>query len=234
MRSSARLARGLVLALGTAGLPSLRRRLLRLGATETEARGPLPGDDLVPLPLVDSTLAIDIDAPASAVWPWLVQMGCGRAGWYGIDLLDNGGRRSAERVHPEWQALEPGDRIAMTPRGRASFVVEQVDTGRALVLSWAGSAAGFAVASSWTLWLEERDGATRLLARARAGGAPRLPFRALSLLVGEPGHVLVQRRQLVNLRRRAERVSASLDERGYPHLVVGAETEKQTGWFTVS
>lgn len=204
MTTVARVASGLALAVGATGLPSLRRRLLRLGATRDEALGPLPGDTLVDDPFVDSTLAIDISAPPGEVWPWLAQMGCGRAGWYGIDLLDNGGRRSAERIHPEWQRIKPGDRVAMTPGGRQSFVVEAADPGRALVLSWAGRAAGFAIASSWTLSLEERAGRTRLLARARATGTPRVPFAALSLLLGEPGHVLVQRRQLVNLRRRAE------------------------------
>lgn len=204
MRSVARVAGGLAVALGAAGLPTLRRRLLRLGATRGEALAPLPGDAIVVDPVVDSTLAIDIAAPPGEVWPWLAQMGCGRAGWYGIDLLDNGGRRSAERIHPEWQRIEPGDHIAMTPGGRLSFVVEAADPGRALVLSWAGRAAGLAVTSSWTLSLEEHAGTTRLLARARAAGTPRAPFAALSLLLGEPGHVLVQRRQLVNLRRRAE------------------------------
>ena len=181
----------------------MRRRLLRLGATAEEARRPLPGDALVPVPLVDSTMAITIAAPPAAVWPWLVQMGCGRAGWYGIDLLDNGGRRSARRIHPEWQALAAGDRLAMTPGGRRQFTVAELEPARTLVLAWSGRVAGVALATSWALVLEEpAPGTTRLLARARAAGSPTWAVRAAAIPFGEPGHVLVQRRQLVNLRRR--------------------------------
>lgn len=182
-----------------------RGRLLRLGATEDEARRSLPGDTLVTAPTVDSTMAITIAAPPSAVWPWLVQMGCDRGGWYGIDLLDNGGRPSAREIHPEWQSLAPGDRLAMTPGARQWFEVAELEPERALVLAWEGSFAGLTLMTSWALVLEEEaPGTTRLLARARAAGEPRWALSLGAVALGEPGHVLVQRRQLVNLKRRAE------------------------------
>ncbi len=60
-------------------------------ATPEEVRRTLPGDEVVPHPLVSATHAITIDVPPDRVWPSLVQMGCDRAGWYSYDLLDNGG-----------------------------------------------------------------------------------------------------------------------------------------------
>ena len=65
------------------------RRVNRWGATAEELSRPLPGDDQVPDPLAASTRAVSVRAPASAVWPWLVQMGWRRAGWYSYDRIDN-------------------------------------------------------------------------------------------------------------------------------------------------
>ena len=83
-----------------------------------------------------------IDAPPALVWPWLVQMGCDRAGWYSWDRLDNGSVPSAERIHPEWQTLAVGDRLVSTPSGGAWFVVAALEWERFLglrpSLDWRG------------------------------------------------------------------------------------------------
>ena len=76
------------------------------------------------------------------MWPWLVQMGCDRAGFYSWDRLDNGGRPSAENVHPEWQDLEQGGRITSTPDGKLWFDVATLERERALVLRAAKAARG--------------------------------------------------------------------------------------------
>src|SRR5690242_3470166 len=81
----------------------LRPRLNHLGATRAERGAAYPGDDLIPDPYTVTTMATTIDEPPSAVWPWLVQMGCDRAGFYSFDRLDNGGRPSATAIHPDWQ-----------------------------------------------------------------------------------------------------------------------------------
>ena len=73
-------------------------------ATPEEAHRPLPGDEVIPHPIGSQTHAITIDMPPDQVWPWLVQMGCGRAGWYSYDLLDNGGRPSKEQEKEEVRA----------------------------------------------------------------------------------------------------------------------------------
>jgi hypothetical protein len=90
---------------------------LTWGATPDEVSRPLPGDDLVRRPTFSATRAISIDAPPEEIWPWLVQVGSKRAGWYSYDLLDNLGRSSARRIIPELQHLAPGDIVPMSPDG---------------------------------------------------------------------------------------------------------------------
>lgn len=87
----------------------VRPRLVRWGATDEEVTGPYPGADLVPGGESGGAMAVTIDAPPDQVWPWLVQLGGDRGGWYSWDHLDNAGRPSARRVHPEWQDLALGD-----------------------------------------------------------------------------------------------------------------------------
>jgi hypothetical protein len=101
------------------------------GVDPSEADLPLAGDDLVPDALVSETRSIDIAAPPEAVWPWLVQMGYNRAGWYSYDAMDMRGA-SADRIVPEMQALAVGDSIPTSPE--TAFLVKVLDPGRALVL----------------------------------------------------------------------------------------------------
>jgi hypothetical protein len=89
----------------------LRRRMLRWGATDEEVHAPYPGADIVPGGKRGATMAVTIDSPAEDVWPWLVQLGGDRAGWYSWDHLDNMGRSSAKEIHPEWQQLAVGDHV---------------------------------------------------------------------------------------------------------------------------
>lgn len=88
--------------------PFIRRRHLCWGATVAEANCPLPGDQYFPKAQFIATRAITVDAPPEAVWPWLVQVGCLRAGWYSNDLLDNLGHPSATTIVPGLQVLEVG------------------------------------------------------------------------------------------------------------------------------
>ena len=87
---------------------------LRWGATVAEATAELPGDTLVPAAQYRSTRAITIDAPASKIWPWLVQVGCLRGGFYSDDLLDNLAHPSATTIIPEFQHLEIGQLVPMS------------------------------------------------------------------------------------------------------------------------
>jgi proline iminopeptidase len=84
---------------------------MRWGATDEEISDSYPGSDLIPEGERSPTMAVTIDATPAQVWPWLVQLGGDRGGWYSWDRLDNGGRPSATEVHPEWQDLAVGDYV---------------------------------------------------------------------------------------------------------------------------
>ncbi|MEE6178494.1 hypothetical protein [Mycobacterium sp. 050134] len=125
---------------GTAAAVAYRRilvpRLMAWGATDDEVAGPFPGGDLVPQGGRGATMAVTIEAAAEQVWPWLVQMGWDRGGFYSWDLLDNAGRPSARQVHPEWQDLGVGDRLNCF--GLQSYTVATLEPNRFLGLYWLG------------------------------------------------------------------------------------------------
>jgi hypothetical protein len=109
---------GVVVA-GAAGYAWLHRLGQTSGSTHAERAAPLLGDTLLPDPQFVTDHAVTMAAPASGVWPWLVQMGWGRGGWYTARWVDamrfpaNG--PAAERIHPEWQQLAVGDRVLDAP-----------------------------------------------------------------------------------------------------------------------
>jgi hypothetical protein len=174
---------------------------------------PLAGDDLLGDANSQATHAIDIDARPEAVWPWLVQMGRRRAGWYSWDLLDNGGHRSARELHPELQRVEVGQVLPATPDGKDGFEVLRVEPNRALVLGGLWDVAGkrqlpFAAprpASYWQVtWafdLQPRGEGTRLRVRARVAFSPDEVSHAWRV---KPIHGFMERRQLHELKTRAE------------------------------
>jgi len=200
----------------------IRPRLRWWGATDEEVHRPLPGDDLVPGSIHGATNAITIGAPASEVWPWLVQMGCQRAGWYSYDRLDNGGVPSADRIVPDLQHLKVDDFVPSTPSGRLGFTVAAIEPPRTLVfratllITSRGPVMGTPddvsqrnryayVDSTWAFVLDELDaGTTRLIVRTRAAYRPRLWIGLFNLLVGEPAHFVMQRKQLLGIKQRAE------------------------------
>jgi hypothetical protein len=163
-----------------------------------EARRSLPGDELVADAKVRWNHAITIRARPADIWPWLVQMGCRRAGWYSYDGLDNGGVRSAERIVAELQQIQVGDILPMTPKAQDRFVVRIVNPEQALVL---GDDTG---SMSWAFVLEQVDEAsTRLITRSR-GAVDRLALGLMLKVIWHPLDFGMQRRQLLNLKRRVE------------------------------
>jgi hypothetical protein len=210
-----------VVSLITAYTVGVRPRMLRWGATADEVRRPYPGGDLVPGGTRGGTMATTIDAPPPEVWPWLVQMGCDRAGWYSWDRLDNGGVPSAERIHPEWQELAVGQHMISSPSGKTWFQVAAVEPERFLALRASYDLRGrpFDPAgprprdysdSVWCFLLEEAAGdRTRLIVSGYADARPRLLQAVQNSLFWEPSHWIMQTRQFANLQRRAERVRAA-------------------------
>jgi hypothetical protein len=147
-----------------------------------------------------STRAISIDAPPAAVWPWLVQVGCLRAGWYSDDLLDNLARPSATRIIPDLQHLEIGHRVPMSPRptDRSSLTVDSFEIDQWLLWTTPDST------WVWRLIPIEHDG-TRLVVRINARYDWRHPLRALlGVLLMEFGDFAMLRRMLRGIKDRAE------------------------------
>ena len=122
---------------------------------------------MIPSPLFTSTHAITIDAPPEQVWPWIAQMGAGRAGWYSWDAIDNGGTPSASRVSPDLQAVVPGNIMPAVPGATDAFVVSAIEPLRDLVLTVPDGRGGHAVAWEHALFPLE-GGRTRLIVRGRA------------------------------------------------------------------
>jgi hypothetical protein len=177
----------------------VRPRTMRWGATDEEVARPLPGDRVVRGRAYTATRAITIDAPQEDVWPWIVQIGSGRAGWYAIDRLDNGGVPSAQEVMPELQNLQVGDLIPMVPGKDVGPRVLEIDPGRRMVWTTDDH-------FSWEWVLEPfGQGRTRLISRIRERYPPLLSTRMLYALVASTGDIVMIWMQLRGIKERAER-----------------------------
>jgi hypothetical protein len=200
----ATLARAAVIVTGAALLYRrlLRRRILTWGATADEAAARLPGDELLEEADGVATRAITVEAPRSAVWPWIAQMGPSpRGGAYTYDWIENllGLKmHSVDRVLPEFQHPQLGDGFGL---GANSMRFAIVEPERVLALE---SADGNWV---WTFVLEEQDGRTRLLSRNRYR-LPRFKDR-IGMIPMEPGSLVMERKMLRGIKQRAERLAAT-------------------------
>jgi hypothetical protein len=209
-----RLARGLaILATGlllyTLVVLAARPWYQHWGATDTELSQALPGDQLVPQAGGTGTRAITVNAPAPAVWPWLVQMGQGRGGLYSYDWLENlfgCDIQNADRIIPAYQSLKLGDPIRIYPEGKGPppFIVAELDRGHALVLGETEGASAANARTSWAVtWafvLNPVDAQhTRLLIRWRWAEASW----ANTLLL-DPITFFMEQRMLRGLKERAE------------------------------
>ena len=135
-------------------------------ASHEEKQRAMPADPLVPGPMGVVTHAITINASPERVWPWLAQMGAGRAGWYSYDWIDNGGHPSANAILPEYQHVAPGDVLPATPGMTDVFCVASARPPHDLVLTVPEANGGNQV--SWEFLLEPLDnGRTRLIVRGR-------------------------------------------------------------------
>jgi hypothetical protein len=208
MTRYARLTWGIPIAIGIGAVAGYlvagRRRCLTWGATSDEAAGELPGDALLPGARLVSTRGISIDAPPSAIWPWLVQMGSGRGGAYTYDWIENLfglDMHSADTILPEFQDLSVGDVIPLGADG-PRMRVEQLERERVLVVK---SDDGNWV---WAFVLIPDGSTTRLISRNRIHldhmpAVVRLPYAAIM----EPGSLVMERKMLNGIKARAERLA---------------------------
>jgi len=193
-------------AAAVAYLRFVRPLVLNWGARPAETERSLPGDAILTDASLQTTRAVTIDAAPRFVWPWLVQMGPRpRAGAYtydwierllGIDI-DN-----ADRILPEFQHLEPGDVLGLNAKGQG-IAVREVAPERHLVLQWVPAR------STWAFVLDaQADGGTRLISRNRLPGAGPLFWLGMVAFM-EPGSLVMERKMLLGIKQRAERLQRS-------------------------
>jgi hypothetical protein len=185
----------------------LRNWVLTWGATADETARHLPGDELLGADIV-ATRAIGIDAPPSAIWPWLVQMGPGRAGAYTYDWIENLfglNMHSADRIVPEWQQLEVSE-VLRSREGRPGMRVEILEPER--VYSSRSEAGDWV----WTFVLQPENGSTRLISRNRIAMKGAAAGQRLGILVMEPGSLVMERKMLMGIKQRAERLAQQSSE----------------------
>lgn len=185
------------------------------GATREEVRMRLPGDGMLPPPFNVSTRAITINAPAESIWPWIVQIGQRRGGFYSYDFLENLfglDIHSADRIHDEWQNLRRGDMVSFSKKG--GELVYRIEPEHYLLL--AGNTATMKgeptpvgelePKTTWLFYLEPtEEGTTRLITRA-ASTMPKNPV--LDFLLGSvfsPVVFIMEQRMLRGIKNRAEK-----------------------------
>lgn len=184
-------------------LARLRAWQLRWGATDEELSRHMPGDDIVAAPSFDATRAVTVNAAPQYIFPWIVQMGVTRAGWYSYDLLDNLGRPSATTLLPECQPIKVDDLIAMSPDGKQGLHVKDFKPDE-WILWWEKSGA-----TSW-VWsfYPVTETQTRLVTRVR------VKYNLLSLdiffnLLIEFCDIIMMRKCMLGIKERAEKLASA-------------------------
>jgi hypothetical protein len=198
--ASAALAGGVL-----AGGASLRRWYLTWGATEDEVAATMPGDELLPAPDILATRAVGVDAPPSAIWPWLAQMGSGRGGAYTYDWIENLlglNMHSVDEVLPQFQNPEVGDVLSGDADPAMRLVVLEKDR----VIVWRSDDGRWV----WSFLLRPEGAGARLISRNRIVAPAASPLRLLfDRLVMEPGSLIMERKMLLGIKDRAERLAAA-------------------------
>ncbi len=214
---------GRVVAAGAAALAAyhylLRPWHTRWGATEEEAERHLPGDELLPEAKLSVTHAVTVSAPASAVWPWLVQLGQGRGGFYSYTWIENlleADIQNTDRVLPEHQSLKVGDQIPLA-KGGFGIPVAILEPQRVLVLHgdtrmgdspFPDMKPGDYLATMWGFYLDESpDETTRLVERWRCDWNDNLANGLMYGLFMEAGAFIMERKMLLGIKERAERLA---------------------------
>jgi hypothetical protein len=169
---------------------------LRWGATDAEVSRPMPGDEIVKHPSFKATRAITVNAPPQAIYPWIVQIGLGRAGWYSYDWIDNLGRPSATRILSELQHVAVGDLIPISPDGKQGFYVREFERNRWML--WSNELATWC----WGLYpIDHRR--TRLITRVHVRYDWRSPSIIFNLML-DAGDIVMMRKCMLGIKQRAE------------------------------
>lgn len=175
----------------------LRPWQLTWGATGEELNRRMPGDEIVKNPTFDATRALTVKAPPEYIWPWLVQIGFKRAGWYSYDWIDHRGIPSAERILPELQNLEVGDKMPLSESGYV--VVRTMEPNRSMM--W--ESPEFEFTWAWGLYEIDKEN-TRLVTRLRTHFHPTSPDAVFFIAVFDVGDFIMMRKCMLGIKRRAE------------------------------
>lgn len=180
----------------------IRPEQVRWGATDSEVERAMPGDELVDEPSLDATRAITIWGTPAEIWPWLVQMGYERAGYYGYDLVENigssSGLRSADTIIPRLQDLRLGERVEIS----SVAYVTVADLAPNRYLLWASDDTPTTGSYLWSLEPIDREH-TRLVSRVRVRYEMQFPLIILQGITEYADHVAI-RRILHGIRTRVE------------------------------
>jgi hypothetical protein len=184
-------------------LAFLRPWQLRWGSTNVEVMRSMPGDDIVQSPSFNATRAVTVNAPAQDIYPWIIQMGVNRAGWYSYDLLDNLGRHSAEAILAEHQNIKIGDLIPMSPDGKQGLYVKDFRNNE-WVLWWDKTGN-----TSWVWGIyPEGKSRTHLVTRVRVK-YEWFSSAILFNLIIEFFDIVMMTKCMVGIRNRAEKLASA-------------------------
>lgn len=186
--------------------PLFRHWHLHWGASAEEVAAAMPGDEIVPAATFATTRATTIEAPPEGVWPWLVQIGFGKAGFYSYDFFDNAMKPSAEQILPEFQNPHVGGWVPMAKKVNetTAFKIKAFEANRWLLWEKPDS--------SWVWTLRPLEGGrTRLVTRLKDFHSwRRSPGSALlTLILFEFGDFPMMRKLLLGVKARAERATRS-------------------------
>lgn len=166
----------------------------------------LAGDERLEHCKYQATHAIDIDAPPSLVWRYLMQLGCDRAGWYSIDALDNDNKSSIDHLVKGWETRNAGDKLWATPKGDGFFEVYGIEEEKNLILGVESHRLGESFSSTWAFILEPiGSDSSHLVTRARMKSQPPIKEWLLGAIWMPPIHALMQKAQLKHLKSICER-----------------------------
>lgn len=169
----------------------------------------LPGDERIPGSKQHLNHAVNIEAPPSIVWRYLMQLGCDRAGWYSIDLLDHGGEPSIDHLVEGWETRQAGDKLAATPAQDSFFDVYAVEKEHYFIIGGEYDQTMFGggpFKMAWSFVLEPIGAdATRLITRVQGTITPKWAEWLIGGVVYPPVHAIMQIAELKNIKRLAER-----------------------------
>ncbi|HXJ91019.1 MAG TPA: hypothetical protein VMS18_29695 [Candidatus Binatia bacterium] len=196
----------------------LREWCLHWGTTSAEAHRALPGDELFPAYTGEATHAITIHAAPEKIWPWLMQIGQDRSGFYSYTFLENAfgcDMPKVERLVPDWKPRTRGEAVWFCDpkryNGEGKMIPAVVETDRSFAMimpaDWKRvERGGPAREGMWSFTLQSAEGGnTRLIARLRNGPPPTLGALMMGRLFWEPAHFVMEQKMLRTIRDLAER-----------------------------